>query len=270
MENQPEIPEYLRSAPTGSVAGFENVTSRDLTLLRDLDFSAQLMAIRLVLSRHQQSEKELSDEIAQIEEVIRRKPGERSADEWVDLLHHSVYQRSAHSMAAVGMFAPLTESMFSDAFGFIRENFVLLGNCYENHPRWKLELDRQWDCHFYRNDKGKPQKSVYEGIVQLAEAVGLTPHLPENFKPTLQALFEYRNKMFHHGLEWPVRERKKFAARINRGVCNDGWSADWFDKSTSGEEPWIFYLTDAFIIHFLEYIDQINDGMGAYLFQRTR
>src|SRR3989442_3103051 len=46
-----------------------------------------------------------------------------AVDEWVDLLHDSVYQRATHSMAAVRMLAPLVESMFFVAFYKVREHF---------------------------------------------------------------------------------------------------------------------------------------------------
>lgn len=41
---------------------------------------------------------------------------DRAVDEWVDLLHASTYQSAANSMAAVGMLAPLIESLFYQAF----------------------------------------------------------------------------------------------------------------------------------------------------------
>ena len=60
--------------------------------------------------------------------------------------------------------------------------------------------------------------------VQLTEALGLTSHLPNDLKPIFQALFEYGNRMFHCGFEWPVHERRSFENRI----AEAGWPSEWF------------------------------------------
>ena len=70
---------------------------------------------------------------------------------------------------------------------------------------------------------------------------------------TLAALFAYRNKMFHNGFEWPMKERHKFSEEIQRR----GWPPEWFKKSTSGDQPWIFYMSADFIQHCLDTIDQV-------------
>jgi hypothetical protein len=92
----------------------------------------------------------------------------------------------------------------------------------------------------------------------LAEATGPISHLPNDLEPTLQARFGYRNKMFHKGFEWPVKERTNFERRIPE----EGWPPEWFAEATTDEAPWIFYLTDTFIDHCLS-IDQIIEGLGA-------
>lgn len=85
-------------------------------------------------------------------------------------------------------------------------------------------------------------------------------HLPGDPRPTLQALFEYRNKMFHCGFEWPVDEREQFDNRIKEAK----WPFDWFDKATSGGKPWVFYLTDTFINHCLTMVERVIEGIGAF------
>ena len=75
------------------------------------------------------------------------------------------------------------------------------------------------------------------------------------------ALFTYRNRMFHHGFEWPMNERKKFDEMIRE----EGWPPEWFRKSESGGEPWIFYMSDQFVQHCLTTIDQVLEGVGRYL-----
>jgi hypothetical protein len=84
--------------------------------------------------------------------------------------------------------------------------------------------------------------------------------MPNDPEPVLQALFEYRNKMFHCGFEWPPVERKRFAEKRDR----DKWPSDWFSMATSGEEPWIFYLTEAFSEHCLDIIYSVLSGIGAF------
>jgi len=235
--------------------------------LHHLDYDAQVGAIRILLFQHRQADEELANEIKRLDErfKLRPHPGERAVDEWVDLLYSSVYQDVAHSMAAVGMLAPLVESMFYGAFFKVQEHFFPAGSLYGSHPRWNLHAKDRWNCHLFYNRKGKREKNLVEGITQLAEAVGLSSHLPNDLKPMLQALFEYRNKMFHCGFEWPVDERNRFAERIDRGIREEGWSSDWFERSTTGGTPWIFYLTNSFVDHCLNSIDRVIEGMGTFV-----
>jgi hypothetical protein len=100
MDNPQEIPEYLEELPRGG----ENVEPRDLAwaLLHDLEYDAQVMAIRILLSRQRQADEKRADEINRLDEYFRKSSGhygERAVDEWVDLLHSSVYQAAAHSTA---------------------------------------------------------------------------------------------------------------------------------------------------------------------------
>lgn len=67
--------------------------------------------------------------------------------------------------------------------------------------------------------------------------------------------------MFHHGFEWPVEERQKFAKRIT----DEGWPADWLSKAEVGNEPLIFYMTDKFIDHCMNTINQILDATGLFV-----
>ena len=47
-----------------------------------------------------------------MESLARRTPGEHAVNMWIEKVHQSIYQGAAHSMAAVGMIAPLVESVF--------------------------------------------------------------------------------------------------------------------------------------------------------------
>jgi len=125
------------------------------------------------------------------------------------------------------------------------------------HPRRRVSDEIFWDCHFVVTAKGRYQKDIVKGASQLAEAIGLLTHLSPNFSLTLQALFAYRNKMFHLGFEWPIPERDKFQKRLK------DWP-HWFTTATTNNKPWIFYLTDTFILHCIESIDNLLGGLGAF------
>jgi hypothetical protein len=262
VTDHPKIPQWLKDLGPWNLPEMDSRDAAAL-LLPDLDDKAQLIAIHSLLSRNRLANKELDDEIKRIEEFARQTSGfrnQRAVDEWVERMHDSVYQDAAHSMAAVGMLAPLIESIFTQAFRGIREQFFATENPPSAHPRWQESTEDQWDCHFVWK-RGKRCEDLVAGIVQLAKATGLSSHLPNDLRPTLQALFGYRNKMFHNGFEWPVQERTRFKQRIT----DQGWPSDWFAKSETDKAPWIFYLTDAFIDHCLKTIDQIMDGLGAYV-----
>jgi hypothetical protein len=244
--------------------GLPELSDRDFAcvLLPDLDYDAQLIAVHNLLRRHKDSDQALTDEIRRIEEHARKTKGLRNehlANEWLDRLHASVYQDAAHSMAAVGMLAPLMESIFYQAFQATRYHLSATVDPQRDHQRWQQPAEDQWDCHFVWKS-GRRSTNLVEGILQLADAAELSPYLPNDLKFTLQALFEYRNKMFHYGFEWPIGERQRFATRID----TSGWPIDWFAKATMGGDPWIFYLTDTFTSHCMDAIGSIIEGIGAF------
>ena len=89
----------------------------------EFNHGAQLVAIRGLLYRQEQADQKLSDKIREADEVARRTRGsanDHAIDVWVELAEMSCYQDAAHSMAAVGMIAPLIESVFRTAFRSIR------------------------------------------------------------------------------------------------------------------------------------------------------
>jgi hypothetical protein len=263
VEHSQEIPGYLRSESDRK--GFENMDPRDYAgVLLRRDYDAEFVAIRVLLFRHRKADKGLRDEIERVE-ARSGFHSERRISKWFDLLQSSTYQEAAHSMAALGMLAPLLESMFYDTFRQAREEFFVDSRSIE-HPRWEWAATGQWDCHLVYDKTGKPKKDIVKGILQLSEAIGLTPHLPKDLKPMLEALFEYRNKMFHFGFAWPSVECDKFAKRI----VNPDWPSKWFTTASTNGVPWIFYLTEVFVDHCLERVDQIIDGIGAFVVERLR
>jgi hypothetical protein len=231
--------------------------------LLDFDVDSQLIAVRGLLHRNRKADEEQAKEIKDIEEHTRHLKGlsaEWAADQWVDELHHSTYQSVAHSISAVGLLAPLIETIFHQCFLGIGNEFYPRSHPIKQHGRSTAAHAVRWDCHFLITAK-RPRKNLVGGILQLAEAVELLTRLPSELAPTLSALFAYRNNMFHHGFEWPVEERQRFAKRVADGH----WPADWFLLATTDNEPWIFCLTDKFIEHCLTTIHQTLDATGLFV-----
>ena len=232
------------------------------------DLDAQLIAIGGLLARNRRADEALNAEIRQIEDHTRRLQGiaaDHAVDDWVDSVHHSAYQGAAHSMAAVGMLAPLVETIFHQFFMGIHRRFYSARHPAEAHIRWTAKKNKQWDCHWILLGK-RWDKDLVGGILQLSEALGMESKLPTDLKSVLSALFGYRNKMFHLGLEWPQIERELFAQRIK----HEGWPTAWFPTATSGELPWIFYLSDDFISHCLATINQVLNGCGSFVAECVR
>ena len=55
-----------------------------------------------------------------------------------------------------------------------------------------------------------PRGNFVNEIVKGVEEEGMKEYLPSDLEPTLSALFEYRNQMFHGGFEWSAGELRKF------------------------------------------------------------
>lgn len=256
--------DLLEQFPTDHTHEDFYLSDRDFAyvFLPNLDYEAQLDAIRNLLWRHKQADKTLSEEIKEIEAHARRLSGiqnQHAVNEWVDRMHASVYQDAAHSMAAVGMLAPLVESIFHQSFLGIGAHYASRSTHLLSHARWQQAEKDEWNCHFVW-DKGKRKNDLVEGIFQLADAVGLMPHLPMNIRPMLKVLFGYRNKMFHNGFEWPVEERVKFANFIQAQKIPD----HWFRAATSDDEPWIYYMTEVYVSECLSAVEQIIKAFGRF------
>ncbi len=236
---------------------------RALILLHEYDLEAQLLAIRNLLRRNRESDRELGAEIKELESAIRKSEGDYAdylQHTWIDRLHGSVFQDAAHSMSATGMLAPFVESLFVSLFKSLRDR---VGDAsVPSDARKTRSSDDYWDPHYVFDERGR-RKDIAKGITQLSHSTGLTPFFPCNFTDMLDALFIYRNKMFHNGFEWPLEERCKF----ERTLREKNWPSNWFRKSSSGDKAWIFYLSPEFIEQCLTMIDQLLNGVGAFLSQ---
>ena len=219
---------------------FSQIEWDDFDLGPSLEFAganyyAQFMAARALLSVHDQWSQTSSEKLHD----FRRRTFQTDGDEreWmveahIELIHQSMYEDAARSMAAVGMLAPLIESLFKQLSSV---------------------LNREWPRRGY----------VVDIITRLVKAEEITA-MPDNLEPALRALFEYRNNMFHLGFEWPTSDRTAFAKRID----DANWPVAWFDRAMDGEEAWIFYLSPSFISHCLGLVDEVMAVVRSFLIGR--
>ena len=222
-----------------------------------------MLAIRGILQRNRQHDEALAAQIKALDGEIRNSTDPYTnylQDCWIDRLHDSVFQDAAHSMSAVGMLAPFVESLFVAIFKGLRQNQQPDGQASD--ARAVAMRDDFWDPHFVFGRRGR-RTDIVEGIKQLSASAGLTAFLPDGHIEMLFALFYYRNKMFHHGFEWPMKERHKF----DKTIQQKGWPPEWFEQSETGDEPWVFYMSAQFIQHCLTTIDQVLEGVGTDLKQ---
>lgn len=268
MTNRAQIPEWLQKHLLGDAQkGIPEVIDRDLAclILQDLDYEAQIIAIEDILRHHKEIDTRTTTQIKELENFARKAIGlrnEQAVDEWVDLLNRSIYQDAAHSMVALGMLAPLIESLLFQAFQGIRLHYYGALVIPPGTARAGMRKpDDFWDCHFIFNAKvkSKKEKDFVSGVAELAKAIHLTPHLPAQLPTTLKALFQHRNKMFHSGFEWPAKECASFA----KIIAAEGWDA-WFSSAKRNHVPFIFYMTDTLIEHLFHLLHKILEGFGAY------
>lgn len=242
------------------------LTNRDeaFLLLGELDLEAQLLAVRSLIRRNAQADNLLAQEIDELAKRAESASGEYGlhlTNSWVDELHGSVFQDAANSMAAIGMLAPMLESLFVAVFAGIRDLAPPATPVSPTGPRAAHLADPKfWDPHFLFGLVGS-RKDVVPGICQLAESIGLAAHLPADYATILNALFKYRNKIFHNGFEWPKRERSNFEALI----VHEGWPTAWFERSLSNGETWIVYMSDVLIELALKRLDEMLDGIGVFI-----
>lgn len=211
----------------------------------------------------------MSEEIKELDARIRTYAGDSQEyrqhveDHWVDTLHGAVFQDAAHSMSAVGMLAPFVESLFDSIFLGLRKHHDVNEVPLEETLRGPSSAAKFWDPRLVRHGGTWQRAGLVRGTKQLSDAIGLSPYLPEGFATMHAALTAYRNSMFHNGFEWPSGERRRFGELIT----SEGWPEKWFNQSTIGSDPWIFYMSGDFIEHCLKTIDHVIEGVGRYFTQ---
>jgi len=238
MANHHEVSvrEYLEYLCDDAGVGLETVTDRDIGLaILTPNYASQWVAIRSILQRNQKAEDEASARIRELaaSSRIRSQPRHWVDHDWIAQRHDKVFLDAAHSLAAVGLFAPLMESLFARIVGYFMD-------------------ERTWK-------ERRCRIGIARAFLLIAQEIDLRRHLPEDLDTTAPALFAYRNKMFHGGLEWPEKDRASFAERIQ----DAGWTG-CFSHASAGNEPWFFYLTRDFVERCLDTIYEVIDGVGAH------
>lgn len=109
-----------------------------------MDYEQPLMAISALLRRNKAADAQLEAERKEIIAFIERSDGEaqeHAIDESGENFYAMVYHDAAHSMAALGMIAPLFESMFYQAFQSIQMRYFGAGVVPPGHNRSALAAD---------------------------------------------------------------------------------------------------------------------------------
>jgi hypothetical protein len=234
----------------------------------DINIEPQLIAVYGLLGKTKEADAEITKEIQGWEEHARTADGDEAQQyaegQWIDCLHQATYHGAAHSMAALGMLAPLLETVFHQYLRAICQKLTELGEPIGTHARWARPSRKAYDCHYVWRSDGF-DKDVVLGVSQMVEALDMTRYLPGDFQQVLGALIEYRNKMFHNGFEWPMEERRDFERRL----LEKGFPTEWFTKATSGDDPVVFYMSETLIGKVMATIDGVLDGIATYTRDRV-
>lgn len=144
----------------------------------------------------------------------------------------------AQSLAFITTTAAFVESFFKECLPVMGEKFS--GNYQREHIRFQRygeSVSSFWD----------PTKTTTKGdkiatmICEILEGSDLMRFMVPNFTSVVHAIFKYRNQMIHHGFEWSLAERRKFA----RTIADENWHR-WFFVSETDGEPWFFTVTPSF------------------------
>ena len=231
----------------------------------NLELSARLQVIKYFLRRNQEAEAELKQEIDDLFEQAQQGAGAtkgldpRCEDEWLVRVEEMYYLDAVHSTAAVGLLAPFVEALFDAINKFYRGRVQQAANDNPHHCRATAGEAKLCDPHYFFTEKGY-EKNLSAGIDQLADLIKLRRFFPEDYVEVLGALFHYRNKMLHCGFVWSEKERENFKRKFG-----NNWPEDWFECMDRGdEESYVIYMTNEFIKHCLQTIDNIMTGVEKY------
>lgn len=176
-------------------------------------------------------------------EAVRKEGGDPNC-----LHNQQVYREAAISMAAVGAIAPFIEGLLVHGFENLRAaDPAVVGG--RTHHRWQAGSRNTWNPdYWFCPETNKPEKGIARGTIQLMEALEIRDRFPEGLNRILDALFKYRNTMFHNGTEWPVSKRGKF----RKTVKDKEWKSWFYFQEYGMDTPWLCYMTQEAIEKCLE------------------
>ncbi|MBY3097541.1 hypothetical protein [Rhizobium laguerreae] len=234
------------------------------TLVHDIDWQSQLLAVRLMIFRNRQAgeafSKAIKDDAAEVE-AYDGPHHDHWVNQHVDMIHESVYHDAAESMAAIGMIAPLVESTLGQSLAALGDMYGRKNINPGDHKRWKRAENHEarWNCQFYFDSEKKAKNNIILGLPQLAGACGLDKFLSQDFLNWFEAMFMYRNFMFHGGFEWTIERRESFEKQIEK----KGWDRV-FTCSTTNHRPWIYYIKDEAIVALPTMVEDMLDSLGRF------
>lgn len=233
-------------------------------LLHTIDWQSQLQAIRGLLHRNARASEAVHQEIRDSESEITAYGGphhEHYIENHVYLLQQSIYSEAANSMAAIGMIAPMLESVFAEAFRELGAMYITKDLQPPEDKRWTRagSNNERWNVQKYFDKDGVMRNDIISGIKQLSAASGVKPFLPPDVWKWIDAMLHYRNSMFHGGFEWAEQKRENF----QKMIIKHGWQ-EYFDCAKSDHKPWVFYLTADTINNIPLIMNKILDGLAAF------
>jgi hypothetical protein len=232
-------------------------------LLDSIDWDSQLDAVRAAIARNRSAAELVSSKIAHLEESARTYTGpyhEHAVDEHIDAMYRSSYSDAVDSLSAIGMVVPMMESVFSQSLQSLGAMYAAKEMEPPPHQRWLRAGDdpQRWNCQWYFG-RCKRRNDIISGIAQLSEATGLSVYLPSDMMDWIAAMLTYRNRMFHGGIEWSLKQREEFETLIARRQ----WEK-YFQSARIDDKPWIFYLRNEMIEEMPKRLESILDGFGRF------
>ena len=228
-------------------------------LVTEIDWESQVRAVRTVLSRNSKASAAAQEYIDELKATGR---GQRDEDDLLDALSQATFDDGANSMAAIGMVAPMVESLFSQAFSSLGLLYAEKGMEPPDDERWSVagSHEHRWNCQYYfKNVDEPPRQDIISGIVQISRASGLKNYITKADFVWIRAMLTYRNFMFHNGLEWSPQRRADFV----KVMKEQKWE-HFFSFAKTGGDPWVFYIDKEVMADIPNVIERILDGMGKF------
>lgn len=195
----------------------------------EFDYGSQLQAVRQLLVRNEKADARLTHEIEGTQwwaSVSSEGDSDVAFVYTIDLISESTFQRVAHSMAAIGVIAPIIEAVFKDAAR--------------------------------RSGEKLPPRNFMEQLPEIVIRTGMSAYLPDDFAITREAIFQYRNKLFHWGFEWPAGECERFQNAVNK------WPPGWFAVADLEMQQKVFIMSPTFIEHCLTTAEEVTKDLQTF------